>query len=176
MAGHNKWKQIKDKKAKTDAVKARIYSKYAKLISDEAKKANGDRTAPALRSAIDRAKSENTPNDVIERAIRKATEAGSKPMESIIYEAYGPGGSALIIHALTDNRNKAAQEIKAILTKNGFELATPGSAMWAFEKTSEGFAPKTTTDLEDTDLELLDKLVENLEENNEVQEVFTNVL
>lgn len=174
MAGHNKWSQIKNKKAKTDAVKARIYSKYARLITDEAKKASGDRTAPNLRSVIERARVENTPNDVIERAIKKATAGGGGTMESIVYEAYGPGGSALIISTLTDNRNKAAQEVKAILSKNGFELAVPGSALWAFTKTGNTFSPNMMVPLEEADVVLLEKLVDDLEENDEVQEVFTN--
>jgi transcriptional/translational regulatory protein YebC/TACO1 len=95
-------------------------------------------------------------------------------MESIIYESYGPGGVAMLIEALTDNRNKAAQEIKHILSLNGFELAAPGSASWAFVKTNNVWTPTTTMPLEDTDVELLSKLVEELENNDEVQEVFTN--
>lgn len=174
MAGHNKWKQIKDKKAKTDGAKAKVYSKYSKLIANEAKAAKGDRNSPGLRAAIERAKAENVPNDVIDRAVKKATEAGAVAMEMITYEAYGPGGSAIIIQALTDNRNKAAQEVKHILSKNGFELASPGSATWAFEKAGIEYKPTTTVALEDADLELLSKLVEDLEANDEVQEVFTN--
>jgi transcriptional/translational regulatory protein YebC/TACO1 len=95
-------------------------------------------------------------------------------MEIVTYESYGPGGVAVIIEALTDNRNKAAQEIKHILSQHGSELAAPGSASWAFVKTHEGWVANTTTPLEDADIELLGKLVEALEESDEVQDVFTN--
>ena len=91
-----------------------------------------------------------------------------------MYEAYGPGGIAILIEALTDNRNKAAQEIKHILSQNGSELAAPGSASWAFAKTHEGWVPQTTLPLDEAGIIILEKLVEALEENDEVQDVYTN--
>ncbi|HEU0080793.1 MAG TPA: YebC/PmpR family DNA-binding transcriptional regulator [Candidatus Paceibacterota bacterium] len=174
MAGHNKWKQIKDKKAKTDGAKSKLYSKYSKLISAEAQKVKGDRNSPSLRALIDRAKSEDVTNEVIERAVKKASEPG-QALESIIYEAYGPGGCALMIEALTTNKNKAAQEVKHILADNGYALAAPGSASWAFAREGAAWKATMSVDLSDADLELLQKLVEALEANEEVQEVFTNV-
>ncbi len=179
MAGHNKWAQIKRQKGKTDAQKSKAFTKFARLISVEAKKANGDRNAPGLKNAIDRARAINMPNDSIDRAVKKATEP-SVAMEPITYEAYGPGGCALIIEALTDNRNKAAQEVKHILSRNGFALAGMGSATWAFEKTKPGdgneggWVPKTTVPLSEEDLKTLDLLVGELEDNDEVQDVYTN--
>lgn len=174
MAGHNKWKQIKDRKAKTDGAKSKLYSKYSKLISAEAQKVKGDKNSPSLRTLIERAKAENVTNDVIERAIKKASEPG-QALEAIVYEAYGPGGCAMMIEALTTNKNKAAQEVKHILSENGFSLATPGSASWAFRREGISWIPTTSTELSDADLEVLEKLVGELEENEEVQEVFTNV-
>ena len=174
MSGHNKWSQIKNKKAKTDGVKSKLYSKYSKLISAEAQKSKGDKNSPSLRSLIERAKSEDVTNDVIERAIKKASEPGAI-LESIIYEAYGPGGCALIIEALTSNKNKAAQEVKHILMSNGFSLATPGSASWAFRREGNHWIATTTIDLEDTDLVSLEKLIDALNGSDEVQEIFTNV-
>ena len=174
MAGHNKWSQIKHKKAKTDGAKSKLYSKYAKLISAEAQKVKGDKTSPSLRALIERARSEDVTNEVIERAIKKASEPGTA-LETIMYEAYGPGGCALIIEALTSNKNKAAQEVKHILTDNGYSLATPGSASWAFKREGAVWVPTTTVSLEDSDLALLEKLVDALEANDEVQDVFTNV-
>lgn len=174
MSGHNKWSQIKHKKAKTDGAKSKLYSKYAKLISAEAQKVHGDKTSPSLRALIDRARAEDVTNDVIERAIKKASEPGHS-LEMILYEAYGPGGCALMIEALTSNKNKAAQEVKHILTDNGFSLATPGSASWAFKREGAIWKPTTTMDLEDADLATLEKLVNDLENNEEVQDVFTNV-
>jgi transcriptional/translational regulatory protein YebC/TACO1 len=174
MAGHNKWKQIKDKKAKTDGAKSKLYSKYSKLISAEAQKVKGDRNAPSLRAIIDRAKTENVTNEVIDRAVKKAAEPGAA-LEAITYEAYGPGGCAIIIEALTQNKNKAAQEVKHILSDNGYALAAPGSASWAFTREGVAWKPSMTVELSDADLELLEKLVNDLEDNEEVQEVFTNV-
>ena len=201
MSGHNKWSQIKLKKGKTDAKKSQIFSKYAKLISNEARMAKGNKDAPELREAIERALKENMPNDNIERAIKKATEGGDA-LEQIMYEGYGPGGVALLIEVLTDSRNRSAGEIKHLLAENGGNLASPGAAVWAFEKQArlegntppadlpaeasaqagDGSAPlargdwvaTTTVPLEDADLEKLDKLVEALEANEDVQEVITN--
>lgn len=173
MSGHNRWSQIKHQKAKTDAQKSKTFSKYARLITVESKKAKGNRDAPGLRAMIEKARAENMPNENIERAIKKATDS-STVMEAITYEAYGPGGCAMVIEVLTDNRNKAAQEIKFILSKNGFALAGIGSATWAFAKEGLSWKPTTTVPLEEADLELLTKLVEELEDNDEVQEVFTN--
>ncbi len=109
------------------------------------------------------------------------TEADAEQLESITYESYGPGGSALIIEALTSNRNKAAQEIKFILGKHGFQLAAPHAASWAFTKehdpsTSLGasWIPNTTIPLSPEDENILEKLIEELEDNDEVQEVYTN--
>jgi len=174
MSGHNKWSQIKQKKAKTDGAKSKLYSKYSKLISAEAQRVKGDKNAPSVRALIERAKSENVTNEVIERAIKKASEPGAA-LESITYEAYGPGGCAIIIEALTTNKNKAAQEVKHILSENGYSLAAPGSASWAFKREGVEWKPTTTTELEDADLALLEKLVGDLEANDEVQDVFTNV-
>ncbi len=174
MSGHNKFSKIKHLKAKNDAQKSKSYGKLVRLITVEAKKSGGNLSSPGLATAIEKARKENMPNDTIERAIKKATADNSAAMETIIYEAYGPGGVAILIEALTDNKNKASQEIKSILAKNELSLAGPGSAAWAFTKTPEGWVPSTTLPLEEGDIEKLSNLVEQLEENDEVQEVFTN--
>lgn len=173
MSGHNKWSKIKRQKEKTDAQKSKVYGKMVRMISVEAKKAQGNSSSPGLKNAIDRAREANVPNENIERAIKKASES-SDALESVLYEAYGPGGCALMIEALTTNRNKAAQEIKFILSENGLMLAGMGSAAWAFEKTHEGWIPKTTVALSEEEGTKLSKLLDELEENDEVQEVFTN--
>lgn len=173
MAGHNKWSKIKRKKGISDAQKSRVFSKLVKLISAEAKKSGGIESV-GLKSAIEKAKEANVPKDVIDRAVKKAKD--SAPQESITYEAYGPGGTALIIEALTDNRNKAAAEIKHILSKHGFALSAQGSALWAFQKdsTTGDWQATTANKISDDDGEKLSALIEELEENDEVQEVFTN--
>jgi transcriptional/translational regulatory protein YebC/TACO1 len=174
MSGHSKWSQIKRKKGVTDVKRSQLFSKIAKVLTSESKRAKGDATTPSLRVAIEKAKSANVPKDVIDRAIKKGSEDKGDQMEVVIYEAYGPGGVALIIEGLTDNKNKAVAEIKHILSKNGSALAASGSALWAFTKVGQGYDAVTVVDLNDQDLEKLDLLVEALEENEEVQEVFTN--
>lgn len=175
MSGHNKFSKIKHLKAKTDAQKSKVFTKYVRLITSEAKKANGNLSSPGLKSAIEKAREENMPNDTIERAIKKATESGSVSMDSVTYEAYGPSGVAIIIEALTDNRNRTSQEIKYILSQNGLDLASPGSASWAFTKsTNDGWIPNTYMPIQKTDEELLLKIIEQLENNDDVQDVYTN--
>ncbi|MEI7765232.1 MAG: YebC/PmpR family DNA-binding transcriptional regulator [bacterium] len=176
MSGHNKWAQIKHKKAITDSKKSKIFSKLARYISVEAKLSNG-KDSPGLRAAIEKARKINMTNDVIDRAIKKASESGAH-MDNIMYEAYGPGGAGIIIETLTDSKNRTAQDIKHILVKNGFVLAGIGSVTWSFEKeiTPEGLVwkPNIFIPLSDEDLILLDNLVDELEENDDVQDVYTN--
>ena len=174
MSGHNKYSKIKHIKAKNDAQKSKNFGKLVRLITVEAKKARGNLSSPGLLTAIEKARKENMPNDTIDRAVKKAMTDNSASMESIIYETYGPGGIAILIESLTDNRNKAAQEIKHILSNHGFELASPGSASWAFQKTNNTWESTSTMPLEDADIEKLTLLVDELENNDEVQNVFTN--
>ncbi|MFZ2072542.1 MAG: YebC/PmpR family DNA-binding transcriptional regulator [Minisyncoccia bacterium] len=176
MSGHNKWAQIKHKKAITDSKKSKIFSKLVRFIAVEAK-LSGGKESPGLRAAIEKAKKVNMPKDIIEKAVKKASEPSAQ-MDAITYEAYGPGGVGIIIETLTDSKNRTAQDIKHILSKNGFALGGIGSVAWSFskEKTPEGiiWKPNMLTSMSDEDLELLDKLVDELEENDDVQDVYTN--
>jgi YebC/PmpR family DNA-binding regulatory protein len=174
MSGHNKWSKIKHKKGATDAAKSKIFSKMAKLISTASKEAKGDVTSPTLRAAIDKAREHNMPADNIERAVKKGSSADAASLEAITYESYGPGGSALIIETLTDSRNRAAQEVKFILSKHGFSLAAPGSATWAFTKEGREWTPSMTVPLSPEDEKVLEALIEELEDNDDVQDVYTN--
>lgn len=174
MAGHNKWSKIKRQKAGTDAAKSKIFSKMARAIATASRQVNGDTTSPVLRTAIEKAREYNMPSDNIERAVKKGSGAEAEEMEAITYEAYGPGGCALVIEALTNNRNKAAQEVKFILSKNGFALAAPGSATWAFTKENDEWIPKQVTPVSEEDSKVLEALIDELEDNDEVQEVYTN--
>ena len=174
MSGHNKWAQIKRQKGAADAAKSNLWGKLGKRIAVESKKANGDVNSPSLRSIIEIAKKANMPKDTIERAIAKGTSSDAASLEAITYETYGPGGSAIIIAAVTDNRNRTAQEIKHLLSKNGLALAAPGSAMWAFEKTAEGYEPKTTVPLSEEESTKLMQLMEIIDNHDDVEEVFTN--
>ena len=174
MSGHNKWSKIKRQKEKTDAQKSKIFGKMVRLITVEAKKVGGDISSPSLKAVIERAREANVPNDNIERAIKKFSESGTT-MESLVYEAYGPGGCAIVIETLTDNRNRISNEIKLILSHHGFSLAGIGSATWAFTHSPGGeWVAQTTVPLSDEDGEKLDKLVDELEENDDVQDVWTN--
>ena len=173
MSGHNKWSKIKHKKAATDGQKSKIFSKLVRFITVEAKKANGDINSPGLRLAIEKARKENMPNDNIDRAIKKATEPGAA-MEAGMYEGYGPGGAGIIVETLTDSKNRAAQEIKHIFSKNNGALGAMGSVAWAFQKQDSEWIPTTTVELSDEDIEKLSNLVEELEDNDEVQNVYTN--
>lgn len=176
MAGHSKWAQIKRQKAVTDAARSRAFGRLARVITLESKKAGGNVSAPSLASAIQRAKEANMPKDNIERAIAKGTSKDAGELEQVAYEFYGPGGVAVIVSALTDSRNRTTQEIKHILSKNGFELGTPGSASWAFAKQPDGrFIPnEPLMDVSGEEEEKLGALLELLDEHDDVQEVFTN--
>lgn len=174
MSGHNKWTQIKRQKEKTDAAKSRTFSKFAKLIADEARKSGGNRDATGLKTAIERARAANMPSDNIERAIKKAAGPDARALEAVLYEAYGPGGVALIIEGLTDNRNRTAQEVKHLLSEHGGNLAGPGAAAWAFQKTVEGWSAQTTVPVEDDALAQLETLVDKLEASDDIQSVYTN--
>ena len=176
MSGHNKWSQIKQQKGASDAAKSRTFSRFSRLITIEAKKANGNLSSPTLMSAIEKAKSVNMPKDTIERAIAKGNSKDAGALDSVAYEFYGPGGSAVIVSALTDNKNRTTQEVKHLLTKNGYELGTPGSAMWAFTKTPDGkyAANEPMMDVSGGDEEKLAQILSVLDEHEDVQEITTN--
>ncbi|MCH7529668.1 YebC/PmpR family DNA-binding transcriptional regulator [Patescibacteria group bacterium] len=174
MSGHNKWSKIKHKKAATDAKKSQVFSKLSKLITTESKKADGNTDSPGLRFAIEKAKKENMPTINIERAVKKGISGDVSSMESVTYEVYGPGGVALIVEGLTDSKNRTAAVIKHLLSEHGLELAAPGSATWAFTKTSSGWKPNETIEIEDGERQKLESLKDDLEGNDDVQAIYTN--
>src|SRR3989441_11964326 len=136
MSGHSKWHSIKHKKGATDAKRGKLFTKFIKEITVAARQGGGDPNGNArLRKAISDAKAGNMPNDTIDRAIRRGTgEEGGVNYEEITYEGYGPGGVALLIEAMTDNRNRTVAEIRHIFSKNGGNLAAAGAVAWMFEK------------------------------------------
>ncbi len=176
MAGHSKWAQVKRAKAVTDAARSRVFSRFARLITLESKKAGGKADAPGLKAVIDRAKAANMPKDNIERAVAKGASKDSGDLEQVTYECYGPGGTALVIDALTDSRNRTTQAIKLIMTKNEIELAAPGSALWAFTKHPDGtFTPnEPLMEVSGDDETKLGALLELFDEQEDVQTVYTN--
>ena len=174
MSGHNKWSKIKHKKGAEDARKSKVFSKLSKLITSESKKANGDVNSPALATAIEAAKKENMPKDTIERAVKKGTDSDTVALESVVYETYGPGGVGVIIEGLTDNKNRTAAEVRHSLSKLGYELAAPGAASWAFTKKGNDWVANSTIQISDNDGEKLGKLIDAVEEIEDVQGIYTN--
>lgn len=173
MSGHNKWSKIKHKKAATDAVKSRVFSKHSALIAMESRKAGGDVNSPGLSAVIERAKKDSMPKDNIDRAIAKGAGAGGEALQEVVFEAFGPGGVALMITAVTDNNNRTSQEIRHVFTKQGFQLGTPGTAAWAFTKTAAGYVPNSPLELSEEDGEKLAELIEAIEEQEDVQDIYT---
>ncbi len=173
MSGHNKWSKIKHKKAATDGLRSRVFSKHAALIAMEARKAGGNATSPGVMAAVERAKKDSMPKDNIERAIAKGSGAGSAALEEVIFEAFGPGGAGIIITAVTENNNRTAPLIKHVFSKAGYHLGAPGSAMWAFTKIGGKYVPNTHLELSDLDGEKLANIIEALEEQDDVHDIFT---
>ncbi len=137
MAGHSKWANIKHRKAREDAKKGRVFSKLSKMITHAAREGGGDPEYNIqLKLAIDEAKAANMPNDNIDRAVKKGTGDldGAAAMEEIVYEGYGPGGVAILLEILTDNRNRTAQEIRHLFTKSGGSLGESGCVAWMFDR------------------------------------------
>ncbi|GAF67456.1 unnamed protein product [marine sediment metagenome] len=158
MSGHSKWKTIKHKKAATDAKRSKEFSKLIKEITVAARTGGGDPSANSrLRTLLDKARMINMPNENAIRAIKKGTgELPGVSYEEFMYEGYGPGGIAVLVETLTDNKNKAVAQLRHAFTKNGGNLAESGAVSWMFERLG-------VIRIEDTDLnedELLEKLLD----------------
>jgi len=137
MSGHSKWASIKHKKAVVDSRKGKLFTKLARAVTVAAKEGGGDPDTNArLGLAVQKAKDASMPKDNIERAIAKGTGAGADAaaLEDVLYEGYGPGGVALLVEAVTDNRNRTASEVRHILSKHGGNLGEPGSVAYLFDK------------------------------------------
>jgi len=148
MAGHSKWKQIKRKKAVTDARRGALFTKLIREITIAAKQGGGDPAGNArLRTAIDAAKAENMPLDNIERAVKKGTgELEGVTYEEVTYEAYGPGGAALLIEATTDNPNRTVAEIRHVFQRHGGNLGAANSVAWMFDRKAQIAVDATRAD------------------------------
>jgi len=154
MAGHSKWKQIKRKKAVTDARRASAWTKIIREITVAAKAGGGDPNGnPRLRLAIDSARAVNMPKENIERAVKKGTgELDGAAFEELTYEGYGPGGAAIFIEATTDNANRTVAEIRHAFSRNGGNLGASNSVAWMFERKGQVYLDAGKLD-EDTTLE-----------------------
>ena len=176
LSGHSKWANIKHRKAAQDAKRGNLFQKLVKAVIIAAKEGGGD---PAmnmrLKAAIDRAKAASVPNDNIIRGIKRGTgEIEGAQYEEITYEAYGPNGVAILIEVLTDNRNRAASEIRALLTRNGGSLGEAGSVAWMFER--KGTIEVSGKDLDEEALmtAALEAGAEDLEQQDEGFAVYTD--
>ncbi|MBI2024395.1 YebC/PmpR family DNA-binding transcriptional regulator [Candidatus Giovannonibacteria bacterium] len=176
MSGHSRWAQIKHKKAATDAKKGKLFSRLSKMLTIAAKERGPDpKTNSRLAAAIDEARKENLPKENIERAIKRASEKEALDLKEVTYEAYGPGGSAIIITAVTDNANRTTNEVKHILSLHEGKLGVGGSAMWAFDHTGEqGYASKFPVKLSPEDSKKFESLLEALSEQDETENVYSN--
>ncbi len=173
MSGHSKWATIKHKKGATDAKRGKIFTRLIKEITVAAKQGGGDPDGnPRLRTAILAAKAENMPADNIKRAIQRGTgELEGLSYEEITYEGYGPGGVAIIIEVLTDNRNRAVSEIRHAFTKNGGNLGETGSVGYIFTKKGLIVVPKTGADEDKLTETVLEAGADDLSEEGESWEI-----
>ncbi|MGM0640154.1 MAG: YebC/PmpR family DNA-binding transcriptional regulator [Thermotogota bacterium] len=177
MSGHNKWANIKHRKGAQDAKRSKIFTKIIRELTIAARDAGGDPDSnPRLRAAMDKAKDANMPKDKIETAIKKGTgELEGEELHEILYEGYGPAGIALIISVVTDNKNRSAQEVRHILSKNGGSLAENGAVSWNFERKALIKVPKEEVeDFEEFMMEAIEAGAEDIDENSDPVEITTD--
>lgn len=178
MSGHNKWSKIKNKKGAEDARKGAVFGKLSKEIFMAAKNGGGDPSMNStLRMVLDKAKAENMPKDNITRAIKKATDAGDMTnYDEITYEGYGPGGIAILVHTLTDNKNRTDTGIHVAFSRNGGNLGTSGSVAYMFDR--KGYVVLDREELEvdeDTIFELaIEAGAEDVQVSDEAFEIYTD--
>ncbi|MEN8709296.1 MAG: YebC/PmpR family DNA-binding transcriptional regulator [Paracoccaceae bacterium] len=147
MAGHSKWANIQHRKGRQDAARSKLFSKLSKEITVAAKMGDPDpEKNPRLRLAVKEAKAVSVPKDVIDRAIKKSTAADGEDYEEVRYEGYGPNGVAVIVEAMTDNRNRTASNVRSTFSKNGGNLGETGSVGFMFERKGEVVYPATVGD------------------------------
>jgi YebC/PmpR family DNA-binding regulatory protein len=176
MSGHSKWATIKRKKALIDSKRSQAFAKYIKAIEVAARNGGADPDSnPTLYDAITKAKKNSVPSDNIDRALKRASGADGQGAnwETIMYEGYGPGGVAILIECLSDNRNRAASEVRVAVTRNGGTMADPGSVGYLFERKGVVIVPKRQSSgelVEDSLLELV--LDAGAEEINDLGENF----
>jgi len=173
MSGHSKWATTKHKKAVVDAKRGKLFAKLIKNVEVAARTGGGDPAGnPTLFDAIQKAKKSSVPNDNIDRAVRRGSgkEAGAAQYENITYEGYGPGGVAVLVECLTDNRNRAASDVRVAFTRNGGSMADPGSVSYLFNRKGLVIVNKTK-DLTEDDV-LMAVLDAGAEEVNDLGDTF----
>jgi YebC/PmpR family DNA-binding regulatory protein len=176
MSGHSKWATTKHKKAVVDAKRGKMFAKLIKNIEVAARTGGGDPAGnPTLYDAIQKAKKSSVPNDNIDRAVKRGSgaEAGGAEYQTIMYEGYGPNGVAVLIECLTDNRNRAAAEVRTILTRNGGTLADPGSVSYLFTRRGVVIVPAEGLEEDDVLAAVLDAGAEEVNNLGEAFEVLS---
>jgi YebC/PmpR family DNA-binding regulatory protein len=175
VSGHSKWSSIKHKKGAVDAKRGVLFTKLARAIQVAAREGGGDPAGnAALANAVQKAKDARMPKDNIERAIAKGTgaDADGEAFETVVYEGYGPGGVAVLVEALTDNRNRTGAEIRHAFTRGGGSLGEPGSVAWVFEKTGQ-IVVDAERFSEDDLMPAIDAGAEDVTRDDDVWEVVT---
>jgi YebC/PmpR family DNA-binding regulatory protein len=174
MSGHSKWATIKRSKAKTDAARGKVFTKIIREIASAARIGGSDPAGnPRLRLAIDKAKAANMPGDNVKRAIDKATGAGAVALEELTYEGFGPGGVALIVEVLTDNRNRAIGEVRNIFEKGGGNIGASGSVSYMFKRKGSIVFDKAGIDEELLTMTAIDAGAEDIQSGDSTVEVVT---
>jgi len=176
MSGHSKWATTKHKKAVVDARRGKLFAKLIKNIEVAARTGGGDLSGnPTLYDAVQKAKRSSVPNDNIDRAVKRGSgaEAGGADWQTIMYEGYAPGGVALLIECLTDNRNRAAGDVRTAMSRNGGSLAEPGSVSYMFNRKGVVIVPKAQADSELGEDDVLGAVLDaGAEEVNDIGEAF----
>lgn len=175
MSGHSKWSTIKRKKAANDAKRGQMFTRLGREITLAARNGGDPEVNFSLRLTIDRARAANMPKDNIERAIKRGTGElkGEGDLDEILYEAYGPNGVALLIHVVTDNRNRTLAEVKHAVARSGGNMAEPGSVSWQFEQKGYMSIPCKQCNYDDAFLVAVDAGAEDVVDGDEFIEVFT---
>ena len=175
MSGHSKWSQIKHKKGVADQKKGQLFSKLSKIISLAARHGTDPEMNVELKNAIEKAREANMPKENIERAIKRVSDKNAAQLEELTIEVIGPESLALIITAITDNKNRTMGEVKNILSEFGYKIAQQGAVLWMFDKKEQEFVPKyPVQNLSENTKNSLEKILEKLDDNEDVQEVYEN--
>jgi YebC/PmpR family DNA-binding regulatory protein len=175
MSGHSKWHSIKHKKGAADAKRGKVFTQHAKMISLAAQSGGDPEMNPSLRAAIDRAKMDNTPNSNIDRAIKKGTgdlKDGAILAETS-YEGYGPGGAAILVKAITDNKNRTLPSVRHCFSKNGGKLGADGCVAWMFEQKGIIMMNIEGRDMEEIEMAVIEAGAEDMEADGDMMTVTT---
>ena len=173
MSGHSKWATTKHQKAVKDARRGKLFAKTIRIIEVAAREGGGSPEAnPTLADAISRARAISMPNDTIERAVKRGTgEIEGVKYETLVYEGYAPGGVAVLLEVLTDNRNRAAADVRRIFTKNGGTLGDPGSVAWMFTRKGVVLIPKDSVTEDDLMLAAMDAGADDITQDGDYWQV-----